>query len=77
MDQSHCEASVDSTEITYLVFANDVVVFAELLEVLVMALEALHKEAKMLGFQISWAKTKTDMFRGLLDETVQSIHACG
>ena len=42
-----------------------------------MALEALHEEAKPLGSQISWLNTKVQVFGGLLDETVQSIHACG
>ena len=60
-----------------LVFAEDAVTFAESLEVLVMALEALHKETKSLGLQISWLKTKVQVFGGLLDETVQSIHVCG
>ena len=42
-----------------------------------MALEALHEETKPLGLQISWPKTKVQVFGDLLDETVQSIHACG
>ncbi|KAG0724835.1 Trafficking protein particle complex subunit 11 [Chionoecetes opilio] len=33
-------------------------IFAESLEVLVMALEALHEEAKPLGLKVSWLKTK-------------------
>ena len=41
-----------------------------------MALEALHEEAKLLAFQVSWPKTKFQVFGGLLDETVHSIHAC-
>ncbi|KAG0724998.1 Polycomb protein suz12-A [Chionoecetes opilio] len=60
-----------------LFFANDAVIFAESLEVLVMALEALHEEAKPLGLEVSWLKTKVQVFVGLLDETVQSVHACG
>ncbi|XP_045110009.1 uncharacterized protein LOC123503949 [Portunus trituberculatus] len=40
-------------------------------------LEALHEEAKSLGLQVSWPKTKVQMFRGLLHETVQSVRACG
>ncbi|KAG0729261.1 Retrovirus-related Pol polyprotein from type-2 retrotransposable element R2DM [Chionoecetes opilio] len=42
VDQSDCGASVGNTRITDLVFADDAVIFAESLEVLVMALEALH-----------------------------------
>ncbi|KAG0720560.1 Nucleotide exchange factor SIL1 [Chionoecetes opilio] len=36
-------------------------IFAESLEVLVMALEALHEEAKPLGFEVSWLKTKVQV----------------
>ncbi|KAG0717153.1 hypothetical protein GWK47_055077 [Chionoecetes opilio] len=53
------------------------VIFAESLEVLVMALEALHEEAKLLGLEVSGLKTKVQVFEGLIDETVQSVHACG
>ncbi|KAG0730553.1 hypothetical protein GWK47_028009 [Chionoecetes opilio] len=37
-------------------------IFAESLEVLVMALEALHEEAKPLGLEVSWLKTKVQVF---------------
>ena len=77
VEQSHCGASVGNTEITDLVFADDAVIFVESLEVLVMALEALHEEVKPLGLQVSWAKTKVQVFGGLLDGTLQSVHACG
>ena len=53
VEQSHCGASVDNTEITDLVFADDAAIFAESLEVLVMALEALHEEVKHLGLKVS------------------------
>ncbi|KAG0693436.1 Transposon TX1 uncharacterized protein [Chionoecetes opilio] len=46
-------------------------IFAESLEVLVMALEALHEEAKPLGLEVSWLKTKVQVFGDLLDEAVQ------
>ncbi|KAG0724748.1 LINE-1 retrotransposable element ORF2 protein [Chionoecetes opilio] len=77
VDQSDCGASVGSTKITDLVLADDVVIFAESLVVLVMALEALHEEAKPLGLEVSWLKTKVQVFGDLLDEAVQSVHACG
>ena len=77
VDQSHCGASVGNTKITDLVFADDAVILAESLEVLVLALEALHEDAKPLGLQVSWPKTKVQVFGGLLDETVQSVRACG
>ena len=76
-DQSHCGASVGNTRVTDLIFADDAVLLAESLEVLVMALEVLHEEAKPLGLKVSWTKTKVQAFGGLLDDTVQSVHACG
>ena len=36
--------------------ANDAVISAKSLEVLVMTLEALHEEVKPLGHKVSWAK---------------------
>ncbi|KAG0720366.1 hypothetical protein GWK47_048649 [Chionoecetes opilio] len=77
VDQSDCGASVGNTKITDLVFADDAVIFAESLEVLVMALEALHEEAKPLGLEVSWLKIKVQVFGDLLDEAVQSVHVCG
>ena len=77
VDQSHCGASVGNAKITDLVFADDVVILAESLEVLMLALEALHDDAKPLGLQVSWPKTKVQVFVGLLDETVQSVRVCG
>ncbi len=60
-----------------LVFADDAVLLAESLDVLVMALEALHEEAKPLGLEVSRTNTKVQAFGGLLGDTVQSVHACG
>ncbi|KAG0712322.1 hypothetical protein GWK47_018747 [Chionoecetes opilio] len=76
VDQSDCGASFGNAKITDLVFADDAVIFTESLEVLVMALGALHEEAKPLGLGVSRLKTKVQVFGGLLDETVQSVHAC-
>lgn len=39
-------------------FANDYVFLDGSLEVLVMALEVVHEEAKSLGLRVSWVKTK-------------------
>ena len=49
MEQSQCGTFVGNTEITDLVFVDDTAIFAESLEVLVMALEALHEQVKPLG----------------------------
>ena len=77
VDQSHCGASVGNTKITDLAFADDAVLFAESLDVLVMALNTLHEEAKPLGLKVSWIKTKVQEFGDLLDDAVRSVHACG
>ena len=53
VEQSHCGASVSNTDITDLVFADDAAIFAESLEIVVMSLEALHKERKTLGLKVS------------------------
>ena len=63
VEQSHCGASVSNTEITDLVFADDAAIFAESLEVLVMALEALHEEMKPLGLQVSWQDQRLGVWR--------------
>ncbi|KAG0720187.1 hypothetical protein GWK47_048978 [Chionoecetes opilio] len=70
VDQSDCGASLGNIKITELVFADDAVIFAE-------SEEALHEEAKALGFEVFWLKTKVQVFGALLDETVQSVHAYG
>ncbi len=75
VDQSHYGASIINSRVTDLVFADDVVILAESLEVVVMALETLHEEVKPLGLQVFWAKTKVQVFGGLVDETV--VCSCG
>ena len=75
--QSLCGVSIGNFRVTDLDFADDAVILAESLEVLLSALEELHENAKPLGLQVSWAKTKVQAFGGLLDEAVQSVQACG
>ncbi|KAG0711755.1 hypothetical protein GWK47_019963 [Chionoecetes opilio] len=72
VDQCDCGASLGNTKITDLVVTDDSVIFAESLEVLLMALKALHEEVKSLGLEVSWLKTKVQVFGGLLDETVHT-----
>lgn len=45
-DCSHCGVFIENTKITDIEFADDAVIFAESLEVLVLTLEALHRDAK-------------------------------
>lgn len=39
-----------------------------------MAFEALLKEKKSLGLEVSWPKIKEHLFESLLDEIVQFMH---
>jgi len=50
--------SVGKEIFTDLDFADDVSLLAEMLSVLVLALEVMNEEAKPLGLTINWAKTK-------------------
>ncbi len=77
VDETHIRASVGNTKVTDLVFANDAVLLAESLDGLVMALQALYEEAKPLRLKVSWTKTEVQAFGSLLDDTLQSVHACG
>ena len=75
--QSQCGATLGNIKVSDLDFADDVAILSESLESLVAALDAFSNEAKPLGLEVSWTKTKIQDFGGLLGEPVQSIHACG
>ena len=51
--------SIGSQVFTDLDFTNDVAVLSEMLEKLILSLEILHDEARLLGLAINWDKTKT------------------
>jgi len=50
--------SIGKVIFTDLDFADDVALLAEMLSVLVLALEVMNEEAQPLGLTINWAKTK-------------------
>ena len=75
--QSHCGATLGNIKVTDLDFADDVAILSESLETLVAALDAFSNEAKPLGLEVSWTKTKVQEFGDLLGEPVQSVRACG
>ena len=50
--------SVGKAIFTDLDFADDVALLAEMLSVLVLALEVINEEAQPLGLTINWPKTK-------------------
>ena len=47
-----------------IISSDDTAIFADSLEVLVMALEALQEEVKPLGLKVSWAKTRSKCLEG-------------
>jgi len=49
-------------------FADNVAVFAELLELLVPALETMATEATSLGLEVNWQKTKVQALGSREDE---------
>ena len=67
--QSHCGATLSNTD--------DVAILSESLETLVAALDVFSNEAKPLGLEVSWTKTKVQEFGDFLGEPVQSVRACG
>ena len=50
--------TIGSEPFTDLDFADDVALLSEMLSVLVLALEVMNHEAKSLGLQVNWMKTK-------------------
>lgn len=58
------------------VFSDEAINNAKSLKVLEISLEELYEEAKPLGLKVSLAKTKVQVFRSLINETVQYVHAC-
>ncbi|XP_076054469.1 uncharacterized protein LOC143033154 [Oratosquilla oratoria] len=58
IDQCRCGVSIGNTKVTDLVFPNDATLLVESLEVLIVALESLHREARTLGLEISWNQDK-------------------
>jgi hypothetical protein len=68
--------SIGEVNFSDIDFADDAVMLAETVELLVASLEALDQEAKPLGLQISWIKTKIQAFDDCLSNTL-SVSVCG
>ena len=56
-ERSSCGSSFGNVKISDLDFADDAVIFAETLDILLGALEVLNEESEPLGFWISLFKT--------------------
>ena len=76
-ERSSCSALLGSVKISDLDFADDAVIFAETLDILLGALKVLIEESKPLGLRVSWVKTKIQAFNDSLDATILSVPVFG
>ena len=76
-ERSSCGASLGNVKISDLDFADDAVIFAETLDILLGALEVLNEESEPLELQVSWVKTKIQAFNDILDAAILSVPVCG
>ncbi|XP_069982172.1 uncharacterized protein [Penaeus vannamei] len=74
--QSHCGTTLGNIKVTDFNF-TDVAILSESLETLVVALDAFSNEAKPLGIEVSWTKTKIQDSGDLPGEPVQLMDCCG
>ena len=76
-ERSSCGASFGNVKISDLDFADDAVIFADTLDILLGAHEVLNEESEPLGLRVSWVKTKIQAFNDILDAAVLSVPVCG
>ena len=57
-ERSSCGASFGNVKISDIDFTDYVVIFAETLDILMLAPEAVNEESEPLGLQVFWVKTK-------------------
>ena len=74
---SSCGASFGNVKISDLDFADDALIFAETLDILLGALVVLNEESEKLRLWLSWVKTKILAFNGILDAAILSVPVCG
>ena len=75
-ERSSCGASFGNVKISDLDFADDAVIFAETLDILLGVLEVLNEESEPLAFRVSWVKTKIQAFNDILDAAILSVPVC-
>ena len=65
-ERSSCDVSFGNVKISDLDFADDAVIFAETLDIILGALGVLNEESESLGLRGSWVKTKIQAFNDIL-----------
>ena len=76
-ERSSCGVSFGNVKISDLDFADDAVIFAETLAILLSALEVLNEESEPLGLWLSWVKISIQAFNDILDAAILSVPVCG
>ena len=76
-ESSSCGALFGNVKISDVDFADDAVIFAETLDILLGALKVLNEESESLGLLVSWVKTKIQAFNDILDADILSVPVCG
>ena len=72
-ERSSCGESFGNVKISDFDFADDAVIFAETLHILLGAFEVLIEESETLGLRVSWVKTTIQAFKDMLDAVVLSV----
>jgi len=76
-ERSSCGASFGNVKISDFDFTDDAVIFAEIMDILLRALEVLLEESEPLGLWVSWVRTKIQAFNDILDAAMLSVPVCG
>ena len=66
-----------NVRISDLDFANDAVIFAETLDILLGAIDVLNEESETQGLRVSWVKTKMQPCNDIFDAAILSVAICG
>ena len=77
LETSSCGASFRNVKMSDLDFADDGVIFAEALDILLGALNVLNEESEPLGLRVSLVKTKIQAFNDIVDAAMLSVPVCG
>ena len=76
-ERSSCGASFVIIKISDLDFADDAIILADTLDILLGTLEVLNEELEPLGLRVSWIKTKIQAFIDTSAAAILSVPVCG
>ena len=76
-ERSSSGVSFGNVKISDLDFADDAVIFAETLDILLGALNVLNEESEPLGLRVFWVKMKMQAFNDVLYAAILSVPVFG